>query len=124
MELAEALEQSERQRAQILEIFEEMREQAIAAGAELIAAERALDQSFADGDVTVALLGELTEAAASARGKLRFIHLSRHLQTIGILNDEQIERYGVLRGYVSDTCSSVPEGHNSEMWRRHNGCGK
>lgn len=123
LELAEALELSERQRAQIIEIFEEMREEAVAAGAELIAAERALDQSFADGYVTVALLGELTEAAASARGNLRFIHLSRHLQTIGILNDEQIERYGVLRGYASDPCSSVPDGHNAEMWRRHNGCG-
>lgn len=121
--LADALELSERQQSQIVEIFEDMREEAIAAGAELIAAERALDQSFADGDVTVTLLRELTEAAASARGNLRFIHLSRHLQTIGVLNDEQIRRYGVLRGYASDPCSSVPEGHNAEMWRRHNGCG-
>ncbi len=123
LELMGALELTESQQEQITEIFEEMREEAIAAGAELIAAERALDQSFAEGDISVTLLRHLTDAAASARGKLRFIHLSRHLQTIDILTNEQIERYGVLRGYASDPCSSVPEGHNAEMWRRHNGCG-
>jgi hypothetical protein len=122
LELADALELSARQRSQILEIFKEMQEEAIAAGAELIAAERALDQSFADSDITVTLLDELTKAAASARRNLRFIHLSRHLQTIGILNKNQVERYGVLRGYAADACSPVPNGHNAEMWRRHNNC--
>lgn len=122
LEMADALELSPSQREQVTEIFNEMQQEAIAAGAELLAAERALDRSFAEGVVTVPLLRELTEAAASARGNLRFVHLSRHLQTIGILNEEQIQRYGVLRGYASDPCSSVPDGHNAEMWRRHNGC--
>lgn len=123
LELAEALELSEQQRSQMENIFANMREEAISAGAAFIIAERALDQAFAEGDITVTLLRELTDASAAAEGNLRFVHLSRHLQTIDILSDAQIEQYAVLRGYTSDPCSSVPAGHNEVMWRRHNGCG-
>lgn len=122
LELAEQLDLSDAQQKQMYDIFEDMQKEAISAGTELIKAERELDQSFIDGTVTVAMLAELTDAAAAARGNLRFIHLSRHLQTIGILNEQQIKRYSMLRGYSSDPCSSVPDGHSAELWRRHNGC--
>lgn len=123
LELADALDLSERQRNRIEQIFEEMRKEAITAGVAFIAAERALDRAFSEGEISANLLRELTGDAATARGNLRFVHLSRHLQTIGILSDAQIEQYAILRGYTSDPCASVPEGHSEEMWRRHNGCG-
>jgi hypothetical protein len=50
------------------------------------------------------------------------VHLSRHLQTPPLLTPHQIARYNQLRGYTSDPCASVPEGHDAEMWRKHNGC--
>jgi len=31
--------------------------------------------------------------------------------------------YNELRGYSSDDpCENVPEGHDPEMWKRHNNC--
>ena len=122
LEHAEALDLSEAQVDQVETIFEDMQAEAIAGGKDLIAAERALDLAFAEKNVTSTGLQELVQAAAKARGDLRFIHLSRHLQITDILNDQQIARYNVLRGYADDPCSSVPEGHNEAMWRRHNGC--
>lgn len=122
LEHAEDLALSAAQAAQIENIFARMRADAIAGGAALIAAEKALNQAFAGRTVTPATLEDLVDRAASARGDLRLIHLSRHLETMRILSDHQIARYSVLRGYTSDPCSAVPEGHNEAMWRRHNGC--
>ena len=65
---------------------------------------------------------DLIDDAESARAELRFIHLSRHLSTPPLLTEDQIARYNTLRGYGSDPCAKVSEGHNSEMWRRHNNC--
>jgi len=39
------------------------------------------------------------------------------------LSTDQIDNYAVLRGYASDPCSNVPDGHDATMWKRHNGCG-
>lgn len=122
LELAQALELSDAQRLQMEEIFDEMRAEAIAAGAAYIAAERALDRAFDQGEASAAELRALTGAAGAARADLQFVHLSRHLQTVEILDDGQIAQYAALRGYGADPCSSVPEGHNEAMWRRHNGC--
>ncbi len=99
-----------------------MKVEAIAKGTELIEAERQLDQGFKSGDVTPILLKKLIENAETARAELRFVHLSRHLATIDLLSDAQTSEYSTLRGYSSDPCQSVPDGHNLEMWRRHNGC--
>jgi hypothetical protein len=30
--------------------------------------------------------------------------------------------YNKLRGYSNDPCQNIPEGHNVEMWKKHNGC--
>ncbi|WP_299860504.1 hypothetical protein [uncultured Hoeflea sp.] len=122
LELSEELALSSDQKAQIIEVIDQMRADAIAAGAELIAAEAALDQAFSEGGITQAALRDAVAAAGSARTDLRFVHLSRHLLTIEILDDVQIERYAILRGYAQDPCNSVPQGHDETMWRRHNGC--
>jgi hypothetical protein len=60
---------------------------------------------------------------SAARADLRFVHLSRHLETPGLLTPDQIARYAALRGYADgDRCADVPAGHDPAMWRRHNGC--
>ncbi|MFC6658481.1 hypothetical protein ACFQEX_24910, partial [Roseibium salinum] len=83
-------------------LYEDMRVKAIAAGERLIAAEAALSGAFESGDIKPELLQRLLEAAGSARTDLRFIHLSRHLATPGLLTQEQIRKYNVLRGYADD----------------------
>jgi hypothetical protein len=38
-----------------------------------------------------------------------------------LLKEEQVALYNRLRGYDSlDSPSEVPEGHDPEMWKRHN----
>jgi hypothetical protein len=105
--------------AAIEDIFATMQSEAQEAGERFIAAEAA----FRDGGMTPDALRVLIDASAAARADLRFIHLSRHLETPPLLTAEQIARYNDLRGYgAADPCDAVPEGHDAAMWRRHNGC--
>lgn len=122
LELQHELQLSPEQVAQVQAIFDEMREEAIAAGDTFIEAERALSLAFQDAQLDQEQLATLVTNAAEARAKLRNIHLSRHLMTPAILTSDQIQRYAVLRGYQDNPCAAVPEGHNAEMWRKHNNC--
>lgn len=122
LELQEALELSASQVQAVSTAYEEMRKAAIAAGERFIAAEAALSDAFAGSSISDEVLRELLAEIAEARAELRFIHLSQHLSTPALLSDAQIQRYRVLRGYSDDPCASVPEGHDPNMWRRHNGC--
>lgn len=122
LELAEELDLTARQVEAISAIYEQMRTAAVAAGERFIAAEAALSDAFAGSDLSEETLRGLLAEAAEARAELRFIHLSQHLSTPELLSDAQVQRYNVLRGYADDPCETVPDGHDPEMWRRHNGC--
>lgn len=122
LELREELELSSDQVDAISAAYEEMRAAAIEAGEKFIAAEAALDDAFAGSGISEKALRILLDEAAKARAELRFIHLSQHLSMPEILSDAQIKKYNVKRGYLKDPCESVPEGHDPNMWRRHNGC--
>lgn len=123
LELREQIGLSSGQVKAIEAIFAAMRTEAQAAGDRLIAAEAAIEAAFRDGDLTPEALRDLIDAAGAARSQLRFIHLSRHLETPPLLTPEQIARYNELRGYgLTDPCAATPEGHDPAMWRRHNNC--
>lgn len=96
---------------------------AIKQGEELIALELKLERHFTERTITHDILQASLSDIAAARKNLRYIHLATHLKTPGILSEAQITKYNTLRGYgKSDLCANVPEGHNAEMWKRHNGC--
>lgn len=99
-----------------------MRAQAIAEGERLIALEAALDEAFRARSLDDGALRGMLAAIEASRAALRFIHLSTHLATPGLLSGAQIARYNSLRGYAGDPCAAVPEGHDPQMWRRHRGC--
>ena len=99
LELAEELDLSEAQRTATERIFAEMAAQARTLGAELVAAERALDQDFRHGQVTESSLQTSLAQIAQIQGKLRQTHLAAHLQQIGVLSAEQVTLYVKLRGY-------------------------
>jgi hypothetical protein len=104
-------------------LFAEMKRDAIRLGGKLLELEKALDDSFAAATVTQSSLAELLGRIAVVRGDLRYVHLAAHLRTPNILTLEQVETYNRLRGYDSnDPCRKVPQGHDTQMWRRHNGC--
>lgn len=122
LELRDEISLSPDQVAAIQAIFDEMQSEAVAAGARLIEAEEAIEAAFRASDLDDERLRALVGEAEAARAELRFIHLSRHLSTPPLLREDQIARYNTLRGYGSDPCANVPEGHNPDMWRRHNNC--
>ena len=104
-------------------LYQKMKKQAIPLGLKLIELERKLNNHFAKGTITEELLHELLEQIAQVRKRLRYVHLSTHLKTPGILRAEQIDLYNKLRGYSSDDpCKNIPEGHDPEMWKRHHNC--
>ena len=125
LELSDQIPLREEQKAAIEARFESMREQAIEAGERLIEAERAIEQAFAERNREKEGLRRLLAQAEEARAELRFVHLATHLDTLPILDDEQVVRYNQLRGYANgeeNPCDSVPEGHDPERYRQHMGC--
>ncbi len=107
----------------INKIYEKMKSQAIEQGEKLIALEKELEMHFQNRTITDEILRTSLDSIAETRKELRYIHLATHLRTPEILTDNQIKKYNALRGYSnSDPCANVPEGHNAEMWRKHNGC--
>jgi hypothetical protein len=122
LELSEKLDLSKDQIASITLMYEEMRADAIKAGERFITAEAAISTAFAKNNLSKDTLASLLAEAAEARAALRLVHLSRHLSTSALLSQAQIKRYNVLRGYADEPCANVPDGHDPNMWRRHNGC--
>ncbi|MFP4209260.1 MAG: hypothetical protein ACLFSC_11420 [Wenzhouxiangella sp.] len=122
LELRDEIGLSDQQVAELESIYENMQVEAKALGERLIRAETAIEDAFRAGDLNDERLRELIENAEAIRADLRFVHLSRHLDTPPLLTEAQIADYKRLRGYGSDPCERVPEGHNPEMWRRHNNC--
>ena len=122
LELAEDIGLTEQQRSDIEAIRAQMQADAIAAGERFVAAEQALDEAFQQGAPDIEALERLVAEAGQARAALRLVHLNAHLLTLPLLTDAQVSQYSVLRGYSDDPCASVPEGHDPEMWRSHNGC--
>ena len=123
LEMSVEIGLSQEQIAQIETLFKEMQQQAIPLGRELIDYEKELNLHFANGTINEELLLEILGRIAQTRARLRYVHLSAHLKTPAIVSVEQIEVYNRLRGYVSDDpCSSIPAGHDPEMWKKHHNC--
>ena len=122
LELAEEIALTEQQRSDIEAIRAQMQSDAIAAGERFVAAEQALDEAFQQGAPDAEALERLVAEAGQALAALRLVHLNAHLLTVPLLTDAQVSQYSVLRGYSVDPCASIPDGHDPEMWRSHNGC--
>lgn len=122
LELAYEIGLTERQRSDIEVIRAQMQADAISAGERFVAVEQALDEAFQHGAPDAEVLERLVAETGQARAALRLVHLNAHLLTLPLLTDAQVSRYSVLRGYSDDPCASVPDGHDPEMWRSHNGC--
>src|SRR5262249_17074517 len=86
LDLAQPLQLTDAQRGNIQAIFDRMSTAAKSLGRDLIAREQALDQLFANGEITSDRLAAATAAIAELQGRLRTVHLSAHLQTGALLN--------------------------------------
>jgi Spy/CpxP family protein refolding chaperone len=99
LEHAAALSLTPEQTATMQRLIARMRAQAVAAGEELIKAERALDRLFADARAGDVSLAAAVAEAARAQGEVRRIHLATHIATSAALTPAQIDAYDKLRGY-------------------------
>lgn len=123
LDLAEDMDLTEEQKTQIETIYEDMNREAKKLGEQIIEIEKELNDKFADGSVTDEYLKEKVDESAEIYGQLRYVHLKTHLQMMDILSKEQADKYDKLRGYSSDDpCNNIPEGHDPELWKRHNNC--
>lgn len=68
-------------------------------GAELVAAEQALDQAFSSKQIDAAAVERHTARIGALQAQIRASHLNTHLQQTRLLQGEQIAAYNALRGY-------------------------
>ena len=123
VELKHEIHLSHEQVTQITSIFNAMNGKAKQLGQQLIDLETMLEKHFQERTITDEILRDLLKQLADTRYELRYTHLATHLQTPAILSEAQISHYNQLRGYDKpDLCDFVPEGHDPDMWRLHNGC--
>lgn len=99
LELADALQLTDRQRVETSRLFEAMKAETVPIGERLIADEGALDRLFADKKVARDLLDEALSRIARDQADLRAAHLRYHLAMVELLSPDQTARYAVLRGY-------------------------
>jgi Spy/CpxP family protein refolding chaperone len=101
LDLAQELQLTTEQQRQTSDLFEAMRQETSALGAQVIEAERTLDRLFAEKQATPPSIAAATHAAAAAQGKLRAAHLRYHLAMTEVLTAEQVATYNHLRGYAA-----------------------
>ncbi len=114
LDLAEDLTLTEEQEETVRAIFTEMEAEVRPMGRELVDLEERLDRSFRDQTIDEDQLTRLTDEIAAVEGGLRNAHLSAHLETKGVLSQEQVEEYDRLRGYSEPDGSSESEEHQHE----------
>ena len=98
LDMADQLELTDAQRAEIERIENRMHEAAVRLGREILELEEALDRLFAVGPADPSEVERLAGRIGQRSGLLRAVHLLAHLETAVVLRPAQIHRYGVLRG--------------------------
>lgn len=111
LDLAGELGLSDEQLRESEIIFDEMQRSAIALGAQLLDAERRLDEEFARQDVLPEGLAAALMEIGSLRARLRYVHLEAHLRQRELLSSDQIETYDRLRGYRTDQHGALAGHH-------------
>lgn len=100
IDMAEEMELTEEQLAQVQSLFDDMLSKAISLGEQYLLAVAELEMGFRNGLVSEEYLQTQLEKIAAIEAQLRYVHLSTHLVTIEILTQDQIAQYGLMRGYT------------------------
>ncbi len=104
LDLADSLGLTDDQEAQVRAVFDRMHSEAVELGRALVDSERSLDSLFASRVARDApgRAESTIRRAADLRGRLRFAHVSAHLEMMETLTADQIASYARLRGYAAD----------------------
>lgn len=102
LDLADKLDLSSAERRESQAIFDRMEASAKRLGADLVNAERALDEKFEKASIDEASLSDLVAEIGRIQSQLRTVHLNAHLELRRVLSERQVAEYMMLRGYRSD----------------------
>jgi hypothetical protein len=116
LELAAALGLTDAQRQATERLMNEHKARATKLGAEVVEAERTLDQLFARRQADASAVERATTRIAQLQATLRAEHLKTHLVQTRLLSAQQIERYQQLRGYAA---ASAPADQKHEHKHNH-----
>lgn len=119
LELAEALHLDTAQLDATQQLMAAHRRRAGELGAELVAAEQALDALFAEKRADATLIGSATQRVGALQAKVRAEHLTTHLTQTALLSTAQVRRYGELRGYTQAPSDALPAGSSSPAAEHH-----
>jgi Spy/CpxP family protein refolding chaperone len=100
LEHAAALALTEPQQQQTRSLMERHKAEVRALGAELVEAERQLDDLFRSRRATAKGIEDLTHRIGQLQARIRASHLVTHLEQTGILRPEQVAQYQRVRGYA------------------------
>jgi hypothetical protein len=112
LEHADALGLTPAQLERTSALLEAMKAETVPLGVRLIEQESALDRLFATRTVQLSSLEAATRAIGATQGALRAAHLRYHLAMVEVLAPEQVQRYGLLRGY-GDAQGELGHGHGA-----------
>jgi hypothetical protein len=113
LELARELQLDPGQLAATRDLLAAHKERARALGAELIEAERDLDQLFAGRHADASAIDVATQRVGMLQAQLRAEHLKTHLSQTRLLSAEQVRHYAALRGYETSAPPVPNETHPS-----------
>jgi len=99
LEMADHLGLSAEQVKAVEVIRDQMLEEAVALGEQVIEAERGLDRLFVDGSIEAETMERSLEEIARLSARLRAAHVRAHLRVSDLLSETQIEMYDRMRGY-------------------------
>ena len=108
LELADQLALTPEQLHRSRQLMHEHKERARQLGAEVVAAERALDRLFGERLADAAAVSTAAELIGLWNARLRAEHLNTHLLQTTVLSPSQIQRYSELRGYAVSTHGEAP----------------
>jgi Spy/CpxP family protein refolding chaperone len=112
LDLSEQLALTREQKAKTKKLFESMKKQAVSLGRELIDREQELDRFFTNEAMDNKRLESILTGIGTLQAKLRYVHLSTHLQQKNILTPHQIQLYDRLRGYQSGSVHQNKHSHS------------
>ena len=116
LELAGPLGLADNDAAAVRRVFEAMRAEARAIGAEIVTAEGELDRLFALGPADAAAVEALTAKIGALQGNIRAVHLKAHLDIRPMLAADTVARYDALRGYTGEAARNHGPGAGTHRY--------
>jgi Spy/CpxP family protein refolding chaperone len=103
LELVQQLGLTAEQQQATMNLYDELRPEAIGLGKQLVEQEQRLNRIFAWGQASEANIEQIVTDIGDLQARLRLTHLLAHISARELLTKEQLKRYDELQGYGEQT---------------------